>query len=469
MKVWRPVIVAVAVALVLGGGAAIAWFLGHQSNADTITDEVRTTPIVRESLQAGFKLNGQLGYGDIMSLATASSAVITKLPEAGQMIDTGQVIMEIEGSPVFLLQGDLPLWRDLKPGVTGKDVANLREALQKIGIDAGEGQTYDAALSGAITALYRNAGYAEPVAMAEDKAQQETAKEALDEAKATLTEAQEALTKAKNAKPDEATVIRAQASVDAARAAYEDALNGDCTSLGAIACTETVLTAAKANLDLAIAEQNALNEAPDTSAQQKLVDNAQKAVDKAQEAYDETLQNSVGPKNILIVPESNIRIDEVTATVGEPATGEILTYTRTVLYASAELTSAQERMLDTGQAATITLRDGTEVAGTIAKITEARTDASTWTSYPASVRVDIDDQAALAELGPSAVTISFVTQTVEDTLIVPVTALIVPAEGGWCVKLADGRYVRVEVGLIADTRAQIFSDELTEGDLVVVP
>jgi hypothetical protein len=469
-KSLKPLAVVLAAVVLLAGGAVLAWWLGHRSTDQDTVSELRTTAVQRTSLTAGFNLSGTLGYGQATALAGATGAVVTKLPQAGEMISAGQVVMEVEGAPVFLLQGDLPLWRDLKPGVTGLDVQNLRQALERIGIGAGQGQTYDATLSAAIASLYSGAGYAEPVAMAEDKAVQEAAQRALDQANDALAEAQAQLTAAANVKPPQSSLISAQAALEQARLEHEAAQRGNCSVGGApVACTAEVVAAAASAYALAQAQYNELTAPPDTTAQQRAVEQARKTVAEAQKAYNESLQNTVGPKNILIVPEPQIRVDQVSATLGAPVQGTILTWTKTILYGQAELTSAQQRMLTTGMAATLRWSDGSELSGTVAAINEARMDPQTYAQTPASVRVDVADQAALAQRGPSAVTISFVQEEADNTLVVPVNALVVPAEGGYCVELPDGRFVRVELGLIADTRVQIFSDELSEGDLVVVP
>jgi hypothetical protein len=54
-------------------------------------------------------------------------------------------------------------------------------------------------------------------------------------------------------------------------------------------------------------------------------------------------------------------------------------------------------------------------------------------------------------------------------LVVPVTALLKNSDGEWIVELPDGTYVAVEVGQIDEEQAHVSSDELAEGDLVVVP
>jgi hypothetical protein len=116
----------------------------------------------------------------------------------------------------------------------------------------------------------------------------------------------------------------------------------------------------------------------------------------------------------------------------------------------------------------MTLPDGTEVDGVIAEITDSRLDPATYQTIPARARIDIADQTLVAN-GVGGVTISFIQEEVEDTLVIPVTALMALAEGGYCVERPDGTLVGVEVGLVADTRAQVFSEKLHEGDLVIVP
>jgi hypothetical protein len=59
---------------------------------------------------------------------------LTWLPRAGQVIRQGQVLYETgNGSPVVLLYGSVPDWRDLGEGVTGADVAQLNRDLVALG------------------------------------------------------------------------------------------------------------------------------------------------------------------------------------------------------------------------------------------------------------------------------------------------------------------------------------------------
>jgi hypothetical protein len=54
-----------------------------------------------------------------------AQGTITELPKAGQVVRQGQVLYEVSGSPVVLLYGPVPAYRDMAEGMTGPDVAEL--------------------------------------------------------------------------------------------------------------------------------------------------------------------------------------------------------------------------------------------------------------------------------------------------------------------------------------------------------
>ena len=465
----RRVLIGVgSVVVVLALIAAGAVWLGHRSSSGASQTSIRTATVERTSLVSGFVLSGTLGYGDATPLG-GGGGVVTKVPQAGATVDAGQIVMEVEGAPVFLLTGALPLWREIGPGVSGPDVAMVRAALAAIGFGGGSSQTYDQDLSTAIGALYAAAGYDVVPPTADQQQARTQAQKTLSAAQAALSDAQTALSTAKNRKPSQSQVVAANNAVADALRNLNAVLGGQCPDPSHVRCTASEIASAQEALNLATAQRDDLNAPPDTSAEQAQVTSAQRQVAEAQTALDQLNMNTVGPQSILMVPEPRIRIDSVTAKVGLAADGAVLAWTNTLLYGRANLTDAQKSMLTTGTKATMTLPDGTEVDGTVAEIIAAKTDPQTGATTPAAVRIEIADQAAVAKLGPGAIKVSFVQDEVEDTLVVPVTALMALAEGGYCVERPDGTLVPVKVGLVADTKAQVFSDDLAEGDQVVVP
>jgi hypothetical protein len=73
------------------------------------------------------------GSSSSSSGSGSSSGTFTWLPTVGHTVRQGQVIYKVSGSPVVLLYGNVPAYRDLSQGVTGADVRELNTDLVKLG------------------------------------------------------------------------------------------------------------------------------------------------------------------------------------------------------------------------------------------------------------------------------------------------------------------------------------------------
>jgi peptidoglycan hydrolase-like protein with peptidoglycan-binding domain len=83
---------------------------------------------------------------------------------AGRTVSSGEKLAEIDGEPMFALTGRVPAWRDITPGESGPDVAELQKALASLGYYAG-GDTpglYGTATEDAVAAYYEHLGYTPP-------------------------------------------------------------------------------------------------------------------------------------------------------------------------------------------------------------------------------------------------------------------------------------------------------------------
>jgi peptidoglycan hydrolase-like protein with peptidoglycan-binding domain len=83
---------------------------------------------------------------------------------AGQTISNGEKLAGIDGEPLFALAGRVPAWRDITPGESGPDVAELQQALASLGYYSG-GDTpgfFGAATEGAVSLYYEHLGYTPP-------------------------------------------------------------------------------------------------------------------------------------------------------------------------------------------------------------------------------------------------------------------------------------------------------------------
>ena len=96
---------------------------------------VATAPVVRTDLTNTVQLSGALGFAGSYTVANqAQGTAYTALPPLGQVVRRGHRLYEVDGSPVILLYGPRPEWRDLFLGVApGPDVAQLDANLIALG------------------------------------------------------------------------------------------------------------------------------------------------------------------------------------------------------------------------------------------------------------------------------------------------------------------------------------------------
>ncbi|MGH3116520.1 MAG: peptidoglycan-binding protein [Gaiellales bacterium] len=107
---------------------------------------------------------GRFGSPQTLSLTPTdlkgARQLVTRLPGTGTKLAEGDVLLEVSGRPVFLIRGSVPSYRDLGPGIVGRDVHQLEAALERIGIDPGPVDgTFDAGTEDALAELYARAGF----------------------------------------------------------------------------------------------------------------------------------------------------------------------------------------------------------------------------------------------------------------------------------------------------------------------
>lgn len=175
----------------------------------------------------------------------------------------------------------------------------------------------------------------------------------------------------------------------------------------------------------------------------------------------------------VAVNAASVRVSSVTATLGVSDGASPLAYTGTTLRVETALTDAQSREILPATPVTVVLPDGTEAPATLTSIDPGgQPTKEEGKTTPAIATVDLADPAVAQGIGLRAVKVVLAASEVKDAIVVPVTALVATADGGYAVDVlrAKGRIERVavETGLIADTRVQIVGGDLAEGDAVVV-
>ncbi|MFD8635653.1 peptidoglycan-binding protein [Streptomyces sp. NPDC059533] len=131
---------AIVVALVsVGGAAGIAAtdpFDARTKDDAAIAGAGSATSlakVTRGRLSARTRQNGTLGYAGDHPVVNNASGTVTQLPAVGEAIDQGKALYRVNGKPVVLLKGSVPLYRDLSRGMEGADVEQLNAALVALG------------------------------------------------------------------------------------------------------------------------------------------------------------------------------------------------------------------------------------------------------------------------------------------------------------------------------------------------
>jgi hypothetical protein len=353
----RPAAIALAIVVVLAGGAAGAWYAGlfrsHGSSGGSDgAPPPATQPVTQEDLSSQTPVNGTLGYSGSYTVSGKGGGTLTWLPSAGQVIRQGQVLYRVDnGTPVILMYGTVPAWRTLDEGVTGSDVTQLNHDLVSLG--------------------------------------------------------------------------------------YAD--SADIESLG---------------WDYYSWE-------------------TQYAVELLQEHLGISSPSGSLTLGSVVFEPSALRVTTMTGSLGNPASGPVLTATSTGHVVTISLDAAQQSEIKDGDAVTVTLPDGSTTPGVVSSVGRVATGSGSSATIPVTVTLTHPDAAAGLDEAP--VTVEITTASAHDALVVPVGALLAQSSGGYAVEVVGAggarHLVPVQVGIFDDANGtvQVTGAGLAAGQRVVVP
>jgi hypothetical protein len=199
------------------------------------------------------------------------------------------------------------------------------------------------------------------------------------------------------------------------------------------------------------------------------------AVKQWQEDIGREETGAVQTSDLVVVP-GEVRIAELKAQAGGPASGQILSYTGTTRTVTVNLDVSKQHLVSQGIAATVTLPDGKTVPGNVTSVGNVAiakpSQNGTSTTSTIEVVVALTDQAAAGKLDAAPVDVTLVADKRENVLTVPVGALVALAEGGYGVQVIDGtslKYVAVETGMFANGKVEIRGTGIEDGTVVGVP
>ena len=297
-----------AVVLAAGGG----WVLASQirspaelaAEAEPPEPSNITVEVVRTALSADVITRGDIVFDDPISLSLSGSfaqqperLVVTETVEVDAELVEGDRAVEVAGRPVFLLMGEIPMYRDLRPGATGDDVLQIEEALARLGYLEGDpDETWDEQTGAAVAAWYEEAGYRPNGLSEEEEAALSAARDRVRAAEGALADAESVLREAQQG-GGQAAIVAAEAELESAQAALElaeiDADRANQRAAAAVTAAEEALNDAQSGLAAATealdaaADQDPPPTADELAELESAVSDAEAEVAAATEALDQ--------------------------------------------------------------------------------------------------------------------------------------------------------------------------------------
>jgi len=349
-------VAATVVLVILGAGAGAAWSVGafrpdRSSGGNAGARAPQTYTVTRRDISATTSQNATLGYAGSYKVTGKGSGTLTWLPSAGRVIRQGRVLYRVDnGTPVVLLYGSVPGWRNLSEGTTGEDVTQLNHDLVGLGY-------------------------------------------------ATSSD------------------IRA--------------LGWDYYSWA-----------------------------------------TRYAVENMQKDLGVPSPSGSLPQGSVVFEPQALRVSQVTASPGSPASGPILSATSDRHVVTIALSTSMESQVKAGDSVSVTLPDGSATPGVITSVGTVASGSSS--SATITVQVKLTHPSAAGSLDQAPVTVNITTARASNVLVVQVGALLAQPPGGYAVEVAGAgntrRRVPVRVGLFDDTAGLVqVTGNLRPGERVVVP
>src|SRR6516225_7628664 len=133
------VVVGVVIVIVAAGvvvSAATGVFKGSGSSGPGAAGTAYRTSVAtvqRETLTSQSSLSGTLADSGSYTIVNQATGTVTTLPAVGKTVRQGGVLYQVSGTPVVLLYGNVPDYRDMSAGLTGADVREFNKALIALG------------------------------------------------------------------------------------------------------------------------------------------------------------------------------------------------------------------------------------------------------------------------------------------------------------------------------------------------
>jgi hypothetical protein len=411
------------------------------------------------------------------------AGIFTSLPTENTQLQEGDVPVTVAGRPVFIVQGEVPAFRDLHPGLVGDDVRQLENALQRLGFDPGPADGfYDEQTSVAVAEWYIAAGWEPFGPTNEQLAQIRDLEQELAIATNNQLAAEDAVARAplmiEAAQADACTANLLAAADVAVKTGIRDNVVSDPNS------TPQEHINANAELEAAQAAEIASRLEGDLAIQSALDAKrvAERELDMTTEWANQlrselnTARGRVGvqvPVNeIVFISTLPVRIDQIEVAIGDTASGAMMTVTNNQLAIDSSLPLNEAPLVRSGMAVTIDEPDlGITATGVVAQVADT---SGTFGVDGFHVYFEVVVDETPLSLDGFSLRLTIPVETTEGAVMtVPISALSLAADGTSRVQVENNSIldsVIVEPGLSAGGFVEITPIEgtLMPGQMVVI-
>jgi peptidoglycan hydrolase-like protein with peptidoglycan-binding domain len=508
-------VIAVAAVIVLVGGGAAAWYTVDRSGDDTVdaAQPVSIAVVQQQDVVTYSETTATLGFAQSVTVSSPAAGTVTTIISSGDQVVAGSVVATVDGAPVVAMIGDVPGFRDLSTSSSdGIDVRQLETNLVALGFDASGDVTidesFDSATKAAVNAWKASLGLDEDGKVAQSlisfvpgDLQADTidapvgggvsAGGALLTARVTerLVPIVAALDHTITALAASGTPVGTGTVLFRSNALPVAAIEGDSSATPAL--ERDLEVGVDAGRDVRLLEQMLVSGGFDAAAALVVDDtfdvNTATAVLAWWQSVDPTIAADPAtltvPSGSFVVVPAGLQVGDATV-----ADGALLSADATVLSLTAPsrlvTTSAPigDETFALGAQIDVEFPDGTVTAGVVVTVgTVATNDSGTPGQTPSvDITIRVDEIPASVESFVSIpVTLRVVDEDVPGAFVVPTSALLALAEGGFALEVvtasatgstpAATTLIPVEPGLYSNGFVVVTGDQVSEGLEIVVP
>ncbi|SEG88726.1 Putative peptidoglycan binding domain-containing protein [Nonomuraea solani] len=258
-----------------------------------------TVAVERRRLVSTVVVSGTLEYGSPHPVSPAgvvgggeTAQRATRAPRRGTLAE-GAVLMEVNGRPVFVFAGKVPMHRGIVAGAKGADVEQLQKALRRLGHRAPATGVFDPATAAAVTRFYAERGYEAQQPTLELRQQRDELRRAVRTAQDVLATERKALDQGRDVLPLKVKLAGARQDLTEAERALKSARAQELTTEdeAKIDAAESAVRAAEEKLLAARQEQTQATPTPtpspaDTRLSELRIDNAEAELAAARSALE---------------------------------------------------------------------------------------------------------------------------------------------------------------------------------------